>query len=167
VAVAVADTSALISLSCAHTDLFGVVVREYELLVPREVVDELKETASYDDEQARAAEKALEFVGSEIEVCEAELDAGFPLDRGENAAVALANSEDADLFLCDEFNSIGLVHASLTDVRLVTTPKLLEVFVHRGNISQEEAVETLDRISKLRSWENNSYVERVRDILEG
>lgn len=166
-AVVVADTSALVSLGGARKDLLGMLVEEYELLVPRQVVDELEETVSYDDEQARAAEQALEFVEeSTVKVRSTELDSEFPLDRGENAAVALANSENADLFLCDEFNRIGLIHASLSDARLVTTPKLLEVFVHRGRLSRSDAVTSLDGISELRSWGNNSYVERVRDVLK-
>ena len=40
-----------------------------------------------------------------------ELDAEFPLDDGENSAVTLANDLDASLFLCDEFNQLGLIHA--------------------------------------------------------
>ncbi len=165
-AVVVADTSALVSLAACE-DILGMLVDEYELLVPREVVEELEETASYDDGQARAAKEALEHVeGGEAEVHDTELDSSFPLDIGENAAVTLADSEDADIFVCDEFNSIGLVHASLSGARLVTTPKLLEVFVHEGRIQRSDAVEALDRMSELRSWENNSYVGRVREVLE-
>jgi predicted nucleic acid-binding protein len=166
--VVVADTSALVSLGGARKDILGMLVEENKLLVPRQVVDELEETASYDDEQGRAAEKALRFVEESIfKVRSVDLDPEFPLDRGENAAVALANSENADLFLCDEFNRIGLIHASLSDARLVTTPKLLEVFVHRRRLSRSDAVAALDSISDLRSWGNNSYVERVREILDG
>jgi hypothetical protein len=129
-----------------------MLVDEDELLVPRQVVDELEETASYDDEQGRAAEKVLRFVQqSTVGVRSVDLDPEFPLDRGENAAVALANAEDADLFLCDEFNRIGLIHASLSDARLITTPKLMEVF-HRGRLLRADAVDALDSISNLRSW---------------
>jgi len=161
----VADTSALVSLGSTRTHrILDALVEEYDLLVPRKVVEELKQTASYEDEQARAAEKALRYV-DEIDAENVELDSDFPLDDGENAAVTLAN-ERADLFLCDEFNSLGTIHASLSDVRLVTTPKFLEVLVHRDVLSRSEALDALDEISELRSWENNSYVGRTRETLE-
>jgi len=166
-ATVVADTSALVSIACARTDLLGVLVGEYELTVPLEVVDELEETAAYDDEQARAAERALRSVkGSAVGVQETELDPDFPLDKKQNAAVTLANTADADPFLCDEFNRIGLIHASLSSARLVTTPKLLEVLVHRRALTRSDAVEALDDVSELRNWGNNSYVERARETLE-
>lgn len=161
----VADTSALLSIA-SSPDVLNTVFEEYDVLVPQEVVNELEETASYDDETARASERALDRLDEDA-VREAERDAGFPLDDGENAAVSLANETDADLFLCDEFNSIGLVHASLSDTRLVTTPKLLEVLVHRNALSKEDAVEALDRITESRSWEGNSYVHRARESLVG
>ncbi|GGM76905.1 hypothetical protein GCM10009017_28290 [Halarchaeum rubridurum] len=93
------------------------------------------------------------------------LDADFPLDDGENAAVTLANDLEAALFLCDEFNSLGLVHASLADTRLVTTPTLLSVFVRNDQLSSTDALAILDSISDGRSWETNSYVKRARTLL--
>ena len=42
-----------------------------------------------------------------------DFDVEFPLDDGENAAVTLGNNFDAALFLCDEFTQLGLIHASL------------------------------------------------------
>ena len=161
----VADTSALVSLGSTRTNrVLDALVEEYDLRVPRKVVEELKQTASYEDEQARAAKKALRYM-DERDAENAELDPGFPLDDGENAAVRLAN-ERADLFLCDEFNSLGIIHASLSDVRLVTTPKFLEVLVHRDVLSRSEALDAFDEISELRSWENNSYVGRARETLK-
>lgn len=164
-ATVVADTSALVSLGSTRTNrVLDALVEEYDLRVPRKVVEELRETASYEDEQARAAEKAFRYVDESFEE-NVELDPSFPLDDGENAAVTLAN-ERADLFLCDEFNRLGLIHASLSEVRLVTTPKFLEVLVYREVLSRSEALDALDEISELRSWENNSYVGRARETLE-
>ncbi|MDZ7687519.1 MAG: hypothetical protein U5J64_02145 [Halobacteriales archaeon] len=162
----VADTSALVSLGGARTEtILGILVEEYDLCVPRKVVEELEETASYDDEQARAAEKALGYLDEGVAE-NVELDPSFPLDDGENAAVTLANEKKADLFLCDEFNRLGLIHASLSDVRLVTTPKFLEILVYRESLSRSDSVASLDEISELRSWDNNSYVRRARETLE-
>ena len=95
-----------------------------------------------------------------------DLDAEFPLDNGENAAVTLANDLDAALLLCDEFNHLGLIHASLADTRLVTTPTLLSVLVRTEQLSAAAARQLLDEISDARSWDANSYVQRARSLLD-
>lgn len=94
------------------------------------------------------------------------LDVSFPVDAGENAAVTLANDAGADHFLCDEFEQLGLVHASLADTRLLTTPTLLSVLVRRGSLDPDAARGILDDVAAARSWENDAYVERARALLE-
>lgn len=163
----VADTSALVSLGIVDDAPvpLSVVFEEYSVLVPDVVVDELHEVASYDDDHGRAAERVLDRMAA-VSTRSVELDAEFPLDDGENAAVSLANEIAADLLLCDEFNRLGLVHASLVDTRLVTTPTLLAVCVRNGWLSTGEAQSALAAISAARSWDENSYVQRARSLLE-
>ncbi|WP_435077476.1 hypothetical protein [Halococcus sp. AFM35] len=160
----VADTSALVSLGVvAERDPspLDCLLSEYTILTATEVRDELREVASYTDEHGRAAGAVLDRL-ERINVRQVDLDADFPLDDGENAAVTLANDRDAAMFLCDEFNQIGLVHASLVDTRLVTTPKLLAVFVRNGALTKADATAALDEMSDVRSWADNSYVRRAR-----
>jgi len=163
----VADTSSLVSLGAAaelQPSPFERLSRRHDVAVPPVFVSELRSTSSYEDRHGKAAGAALERV-DRFEVRGAGKDPSFPLDEGENAAVALANDLNADLFLCDEFNELPLVHASLTDTRLVTTPTLLRVFREMELLSSEESIEALSLISELRSWDGNSYVERVRETL--
>ncbi len=87
------------------------------------------------------------------------LDAEFPLDDGEHAAVTLANDVDAAFVLRDERNSPGLIHASLVDTRPVTTPTLLSVFVRTGKSPPDDARGLLTAISTARRWDANTYVE--------
>lgn len=164
----VADTSALVSLGVAAEsapDPLALCRSNYDVLVPATVIAELEDVAADDDVHARAARAVLDE-RAELTVRSADLDGAFPLDEGENAAVALANEVEADFLLCDEFESIGLVHASLVDTRLVTTPTLLAVFVRNGSMEPEEAAATLGVISDARSWEENSYVRRARSLLD-
>jgi len=79
--------------------------------------------------------------------------------------VKLANETDVAVFLCDEFTRLGLIHASLADTRLVTTPTLLSVFVRTDRLSATDALSLLDDISTARSWDANSYVQRARSLL--
>ena len=165
----VADTSALVSLgivSDSDPNPLSLCLDGHDVFVPDEVIDELHEIASYDDEHAQAATAVLDRT-AELTVRSVALDAEFPLDDGEHAAVTLANEIDATLFLCDEFNRLGLIHASLADTRLVTTPTLLSVFVRTGRLTSDEARILLDDISTARSWEANSYVQRARSLLTG
>lgn len=161
----VADTSALVSLGRSSDPLVIDTLRsEYELRVPEIVVAELEDVAAYDDDHAQAARRVLNR-GDDIETERVSLDSEFPLDDGENAAVTLANERNAGILLCDEFDKLGLIHASLDDVKLVTTPKFLLVLEEKGLFSSSEVASLLDEISDVRSWDGNSYVERVRERL--
>ncbi|ADQ66016.1 hypothetical protein GL213_02065 [Halogeometricum borinquense] len=167
-AALVADTSALVSLgivSDSDPNPLSRCLTGYDVSVPKVVIEELREIASYDDAHGHAATVVLDQT-AELLVRSVDLDVEFPLDDGENAAVTLANDIDAALFLCDEFNSLGLIHASLVDTRLVTTPTLLSVFVRTGQLMPAEACTLLDDISTARSWDTNSYVQRARSVLE-
>lgn len=163
----VADTSALVSLGIAadsHPDPLSTCLAVYDVLVPLEVITELEDIAAYDDVHGRGATEVLDRDDA-FTTHSVALDAEFPLDDGENAAVSLANERDVELLLCDEFTRLGLIHASLADTRLVTTPTLVSVFVRTGELSVDEARRLLTDISTARSWDENSYVQRTRSLL--
>ena len=161
----VADTSALVSLGCSNDPLvIDILQSEYELCVAGIVVAELEDVAAYDDEHGQAARRILER-SDNIETERVSLDSEFSLDDGENAAVTLANEQDARVLLCDEFDKLGLIHASLDDVKLVTTPKFLLVLEEKDLLSSSEVASLLTEISEIRSWGGNSYVERVHERL--
>jgi predicted nucleic acid-binding protein len=164
----VADASALVSLGIMaddEPDPLALCLSHYDVLVPRVVVEELEETASYDDIHGYAAATVLDRT-DQFTISSVTLDATFPLDDGENAAVTLANDRNAALLLCDEFNQLGLIHASLANIRLVTTPTLLSVLVRTNHLSSDDAQTLLEQISNARSWDANSYVQRARALLE-
>ncbi len=164
----VADTSALVGLGIATEsvpDPLSLCLEVYDVVLPEEVLEELREIASYDDDHGRAATAVLDRT-DELTLRSVNLDAAFPLDDGENAAVTLASEIDAALFLCDEFNRLGLIHALLRDTRLVTTPTLLSVFVRTDRMTADEAHALLHDISGARSWETNSYVRRARSLFD-
>lgn len=164
----VADTSGLVSLgiAAAHApDPLSLCLETYEVYVPETVIEELREIAEHDDVHGRAATEVLDHASGLTVVAVSPAD-GFPLDEGEHAAVTLANDIEAELFLCDEFNRLGLIHASLGQARLVTTPTLLALFQRTGLLTGDEAVSLLDRIGQARSWDANSYVERARSLFE-
>jgi predicted nucleic acid-binding protein len=164
----VADASALVSLGVVagrDPDPLSMSLSRYDIVVPDAVIEELREIASYDDAHSHAAATVLDRTEA-LTTQSVELDTEFPLDDGENAAVTLANELDTALFLCDEFNQLGLLHASLADTRLVTTPTLLSILVRAEKLSVVDAETLLDDISDARSWNENSYVQRARSLLD-
>lgn len=165
--ILVADTSGLVSLGVVADvpeDPFSICLSRYEVIVPDAVIEELRELAAYDDVHGRAAHAILER-SDRFATRSVALDTAFPLDDGENAVVTLANELDAAIILCDEFNHLGIIHASLSDTRLVTTPTLLSVLVRTDRISATEARSFLEDISDARSWDANSYVQRAQSLL--
>lgn len=163
-ALIVADTSALVSLGTAvahEASPLDPLLEDHRVVVPARVVSELRDTASYSDRSGDGATAVLDRL-PEFETRAAELDEDFPLDDGENAAVTLANDLDATQLLCDEFDSLALIHASLADTRLVTTPTLLTAFVRTGRLAPREAIDLLSEMSDARSWETNTYVSQAK-----
>jgi predicted nucleic acid-binding protein len=164
----VADTSGLVSLGVdvdGDIEPLGLVLDSYDVRVPAVVLEELETVASFDDDHAVSANAVLER-SMDLDVRSVDVDPDFPLDDGENAAVSLANALDAGLCLSDEFTNLGLLHASLANTRLVTTPTLLAALVRRNELDPETACTVLDEIGDVRSWDGNSYVRRARSLLE-
>jgi len=164
----VADTSALVSLGCAaaeHGSIVELFFDGYDVYLPPAVIDELESTAEYDDQHGRSARRILER--AEYTVQAGSADAELPLDSGETATVGLANELEAGFCYCDEFVRLSVIHAALVTARLITTPRVLEAFVLRGDLRQTEALDVLDAIIGARSWEGNAYVQQARTWIDG
>ncbi|OVE84741.1 hypothetical protein [Natronolimnobius baerhuensis] len=167
-ALLVADTSALVSLGTveAHAQTpLSILLDTHQICIPEQVVTELEETAAYDDPSGNASQAVLDRL-SAFNVRPVTLDEDFPLDDGENAAVSLANNLEARQFLCDEFNKLALIHASLADTRLVTTPTLLTALVRNEHLAPADATALLSTMSDARSWKTNTYVAQARRTLK-
>lgn len=164
----VADAFGLVSLGIAADfvpDPLALCLETYDLLVPEAVIEELRAVADHGATHGRAAAAVLDRE-AQLSTVPVSPEGEFPLDDGEHAAVTLANDVEAELFLCDEFNRLGLIHASLRHARLVTTPTLLVRFQQSGSLTGDDAVSLLDRIGQARSWDANSYVDRARSLFD-
>ena len=166
--IVVADTSALVSLGTIVGHAYSPLdhlLDTHDVIIPEQVVDELRETASYTDVSGESAQAVLNRL-FQFGVQTTDLDEDFPLDDGENAAVSLANNLNATQLLCDEFNRLALIHASLVDVRLMTTPILLTTFIQNDMFSSEDTEDFLTEMSDARSWKNNTYVAQAKVTLQ-
>lgn len=161
----VADTSALVSLAATPGTrrLVPCLLDGYDVAVPEQVIDELDDVARYEDDHADAAQAVLDE-RDRITTHDVDLDPDFPLDDGENAAIQLAEAIEAAFFYCDEYNQLALVHASLSEPRLVTTPRFLKTLVVHGDLSSADAEALLERIAEVRSWNENAYVQQASHL---
>jgi predicted nucleic acid-binding protein len=166
--VLVADTSALVSLAAtseARELALPLFLDGYDVAVPQQVIDELEEIAEYEDDHANAARAVLDE-RDRLAIHDVEPNSEFPLDDGENAAIQLTTEIDAAFFYCDEYNQLALIHASLSDTQLVTTPRVLDAFIAHGDLSNAEARDLFERISGVRSWDGNAYVQQAARLFD-
>jgi predicted ribonuclease YlaK len=166
----VADTSSLVSLGCAeHYDpsALSLLFDGFDVVVPQAVVDEIETLASYDHDHrqpAQAVDNALDAarIAPQVDVSESVP----PLDLGERAAIELANDEQTQYLLCDEFTNLTLIASALDDTELLTTPALITAFVDAGVLTKADAQTQLSEVAAMRSWDNNSYYQRARRVLD-
>lgn len=166
----VADTSSLVSVGCAeHYDpsALSLLFDGFDVVVPQAVVDEIETLASYDHDHRQPAEAAGDAldtarIASQVNIS----DAVPPLDLGERAAIELANDEQSQYLLCDEFTNLTLIASALDDTELLTTPALITAFVDAGVLTKADAQAQLSEVAALRSWDNNSYYQRARRVLD-
>ncbi|MFP8890818.1 hypothetical protein ACLI4U_13770 [Natrialbaceae archaeon A-CW2] len=180
----VADTSTLVSLAVPRADErydtdtspdpLQYLLTSCEVLVPPEVVSELRDLAQYHDIHGAAATNVLAArdyytVEDPYERSDTpESRPTFGLDDGETDGIVLANAVAADGFLTDEFGgtNFALVHAVLTGPRIIPTPRLICDYARNGYMSHTEARTLIESISPHRSWENSPYVNQLLTLLE-
>ncbi|WP_323677837.1 hypothetical protein [Halorubellus sp. PRR65] len=179
----VADTSALVSLAVPRADAtvgtdtpdpFQYLLTSCDVVVPSEVVTELRDITQYQDIHAAAANNVL--VARSHYTVEDPYDRDetpdsrptFGLDDGETDGIVLANALGVDGFLTDEFGGTNfpLIHAVLQGPRIVPTPRLIVDYARNGHLSHEAARTLLTTISPHRSWENSPYVTQLLRRLE-
>ena len=179
----VVDTSALVSLAVPRADAavdtdvpdpFQYLLTSCEVVVPTEVVTELRDITQYQDIHAAAASNVLaarnHFTIEDPYERKGTPDSRptFGLDDGETDGIVLANALDVDGFLTDEFGGTNfpLIHAVLQGPRIMPTPRLIIDYARNGHLSPEEARTLLTTISPHRSWENSPYVTQLLQRLE-
>jgi hypothetical protein len=179
----IADTSALVSLAVPRAnatvdtdvpDPFQYLLTSCEVLVPPEVVTELRDITQYQDIHAAAANNVLAARGHYTVEDPYERDdtpdsrPTFGLDDGETDGIVLANALTVDGFLTDEFGGTNfpLIHAVLQGPRIVPTPRLVVDYAWNGHLSHEEARTLITTISPHRNWENSPYVTQLLHHLD-
>lgn len=160
----VADTSALISLSCG--DVLAICLEEFDVHTSNRVLEELESTAAYDDTHGRAATAVTENVdhitvhettGTVVETSR--------IDPGEGTCIALCNALDAAFLITDDISALPELER-LTEARVAISPIVLSALVKRGRIRADEADKRLERIAEDRDWLGRPIYRRARTLLD-
>jgi predicted nucleic acid-binding protein len=163
------DTSALISLALG--DVLELAIEQYEPIISLVVLDELKETAKYDDGAGQAAEMVLGR--SEALNIEKVPNENYRelitsrIDEGEASCIPLARREDHEAFITDDFSAAHQLrtYSRKYNFDLGLSAVLLKALNIRGELSQEEMESTFDRIARKRGWLGQAIYKYGKDIL--
>lgn len=157
----VADTSALISLAVADTlDLF---LTEFEVHTTETVVDELENSAEYDDSHGDAAETVfanLDWVTTHA----VNGDLGSSrIDQGEGSCALLTTEIDAEFLITDDLRALPELQ-TVADSRVAISPIVLKALVQRDVLEQEDALAKLDGLAERRDWLGAPIYRRAQNL---
>lgn len=159
----VADTSALVSLAIA--DSLAPVCEEFEVHTTSTVVEELRETAAYDDPHGRGATQARDRLdATTVHDTEGAFQSAR-IDAGEASCLALAREREADFLLTDDLRALPELD-ELTEAQVVLSPIVLRALVKRGALTETEARERFDGLVETRDWLGTPIYRRARRLFE-
>ena len=159
----VADTSALISLATA--DVLGSVLDEFDVHTTTIVVDELEETAEYDDPHGIAAAQVLDRLdGGTVHATTGDVQS-TRIDAGEASCLALEYGLDAEFLLTDDLRALP-EHQPLAEARVAISPIVLRALVKRGVLTTDEALDRLDHVATTRDWLGAPIYHRAKRLFD-
>lgn len=158
----VADTSAVISLCIA--DSLSLVLDAFDVHTTESVVEELEDTAEYDDIHGEAATAVLEQ--EQDVVVHTVKDPEFTssrVDSGEATCVLLCRRLDADFLLTDDLRALPELQ-NLTTAKVAISPIVLKALVKRDVLEREAALNRVESLAEDRDWLHSPIYDRARDL---
>jgi predicted nucleic acid-binding protein len=160
----VIDTSSLITLSTAT--VLPLVLEEYDVHTTETVIQELEETAAYDDTHGEAARAVLENEnGITVHRTGERTFQSSRIDSGEGSCALLTRDIDAAFLITDDLRALPELQ-SITDSNVAISPILLKALVERDVLERDDALEKLDRIADERDWLGAPIYRRARRLFD-
>ena len=159
----VADTSTLISL--ASVELLDTFITEFDVHTTDLVVEELEDTAEYNDTHGEAAQTVLDRL-DEIETrpIDGELTSSR-VDPGEGSCTLLTREIDADFLITDDLRALPELQ-TVSDAKIAISPIVLKALVQRDVLDHEEALEKLDELAEQRDWLGAPIYRRGKNLFD-
>lgn len=160
----VVDTSALISLAIA--DSLDTTLSEFDVHTTTTVVEELEETADFDDSHGQGAQTALSCI-DEMNVHEVAAPGlqSSRIDRGEASCLALSKERAAEFLLTDDLRALPELQA-LTDAEVALSPIVLRALVTRDALTATEALNRLEQLASTRDWLGAPIYRRAQELFD-
>jgi predicted nucleic acid-binding protein len=160
----VADTSALVSLAAA--DCLDLFLDEFDVQTTDTVIEELEETADYDDPHGEAATGILDRNDRlTVHTVEEDVPETSRIDHGEGSCVVLADERSADFLVTDDLRALPELQ-QLTDARVAISPIVLRALVTREVLEHEEAVRRLEQLAETRDWLGAPIYHRAAQLFD-
>jgi len=158
----VADTSALVSLALAG--LLEKSAETAEILIPPEVLAELRQVASFKDEEGAAAKAVLQLVSADkilvrrVKGRERLRRSIYRTDLGEAACLQLCVENGVSLLVCDDIDASYRLEAPALakGIRLRISAAFVAELARTGKLSKKQAMAAIRRMNKLRHWEGGA-----------
>ncbi|NGM71337.1 hypothetical protein G6M89_20435 [Natronolimnobius sp. AArcel1] len=156
------DTSAFISLATA--DSVEMVLEEYDVQTTETILEELVETAEYDDVHGRAATAVLELKHEYTihATSEPALETSR-VDSGEASCVTLCRELSADFLIIDDLRALPELQ-NLTDAQVAISPIMLNALVKRNRLTEREAKRRVETLAENRDWLESPIYRRAQDL---
>ena len=167
----IADTSSLISLGTGS--ILEKALTVVQIYIPEEVKTELQSVAAFIDIHGQAANEALRLIaqGKIIvlsiasvakvdEVCRK----NRRIDKGEAAAILLAEQEGIDNILSDDFKAFPQM-SKITSKQIYLSVYVLARLVAENLIKLEEAEICLNTIAVDRNWVGRAIFNHAKKLI--
>ncbi|KTG30249.1 hypothetical protein [Haloferax profundi] len=160
----VVDTSAFISLAVGG--VFETVLDEFDIATTQAVLDELEETAAYDDNHGDGESTILDAVAA-IRVVDTTGDEFVTsrIDDGEASCVAAAREVDAAFLITDDYRALPELQ-NLVDAEVALSPIVLRALVKRDVLTAAEAKSAFEAIAEGRDWLGAPIYRYARQLFE-
>lgn len=159
----VADTSALVSLAAA--EVLDLVIEEFDVHTTELVVEELRDTAEYEDVHGNAAGKVLKDSGITVHSVSNQDFRSSRIDAGEASCAMLVEELDADFLITDDLRALPELQNIVT-CRVAISPIVLRALVKRNRLDAEAAQEQVECMAETRDWLGTPIYHRAKNLFQ-
>ena len=148
------DTSALVSLG--HTGLIKIIKNNFNIIITKGIIDELKEISKEKDRDADSAKKWLKLE-KDLNVKPTKTKT-----KGEEELFDICSNENRFLITDD----IKAIKRFKNKIRCYYSVHIVYILYKKGKISKERAIMSIERMRTERSWKRNLIYVTSRILFE-
>ena len=137
------DTSALVSLG--HTGIINIILKNFNIIITRSIIDELNEISKGTDDDAKSARKWLKFTQN-LKIKKSKSN---KIGVGDLFEICL--KENRSLITDD----IKAIKKFKDKIKCYYGVHIIYILFKKGKISKERAIMSVEKMRTKRSWKSN------------